>query len=222
MPEELNFQQTTLSKSEVATPRSNSSKNTILSVQIAQNANFSDIFPFEFKANKSPFLLSNAAVNKQKAITAMYIEAEVKEKPHLVNFRQVPAMCSIFNKKSGKISVFEFEEKKELPITETFMVFGSTSSWAEKTEQEIFEETKGWNVVRYFTSEPQKQPPYILLKCKDCNKKLLSMGACISLEEKYETCICYFCKACHRNDLNIPKEMENGTTLLVSYVEICY
>ncbi|KAG9286227.1 hypothetical protein G9A89_014213 [Geosiphon pyriformis] len=49
--------------------------------QIAQNANLSDIFPFEFEANESPFLLSNAAVNKQKAITAMYTEAIVKGKP---------------------------------------------------------------------------------------------------------------------------------------------
>ncbi|KAG9290628.1 hypothetical protein G9A89_011591 [Geosiphon pyriformis] len=50
MPEELNFQQT---------------------------AFFEDIFPFEFKANKLPFLLSNIAVNKQKAITAMYTETEL-------------------------------------------------------------------------------------------------------------------------------------------------
>ncbi|KAG9299512.1 hypothetical protein G9A89_020683 [Geosiphon pyriformis] len=36
-------------------------------------------------SNESPFLLSNPAVNKQKAITAMYTEATVKEKPiHLI------------------------------------------------------------------------------------------------------------------------------------------
>ncbi|KAG9299116.1 hypothetical protein G9A89_020429 [Geosiphon pyriformis] len=53
--------------------------------RIAENANLSDIFPFEFEANKSPFLLSNAATNKQKAITAMYTEAEVEEKTiHLI------------------------------------------------------------------------------------------------------------------------------------------
>ncbi|KAG9301740.1 hypothetical protein G9A89_003286 [Geosiphon pyriformis] len=49
--------------------------------KIAENANLSDIFPFEFEANESPFLLSNAAANEQKAITAMYTEAEVEEKP---------------------------------------------------------------------------------------------------------------------------------------------
>ncbi|KAG9285146.1 hypothetical protein G9A89_004361 [Geosiphon pyriformis] len=57
--------------SEVAAPRSNSFNNTILPAQIVQNANLSDIFPFKFEANKSSFLLSNAAVNEQKAITAI-------------------------------------------------------------------------------------------------------------------------------------------------------
>ncbi|KAG9295492.1 hypothetical protein G9A89_013521 [Geosiphon pyriformis] len=54
MPKESDFQQTALSE---------------------------DIFPFEFKANKLSFLLSNAAANEQKAITAMYTEATVEEKP---------------------------------------------------------------------------------------------------------------------------------------------
>ncbi|KAG9291607.1 hypothetical protein G9A89_022026 [Geosiphon pyriformis] len=58
IPEESDFQQTVLSE---------------------------DIFPFEFEANELPFLLSNAAVNKQKAITAMYTEATVERKPiHLI------------------------------------------------------------------------------------------------------------------------------------------
>ncbi|KAG9287998.1 hypothetical protein G9A89_017593 [Geosiphon pyriformis] len=44
-----------------------------------------DIFLFEFKANKSPFLLSNAVANEQKAITVIYIEAKVEGKPiHLI------------------------------------------------------------------------------------------------------------------------------------------
>ncbi|KAG9300232.1 hypothetical protein G9A89_011305 [Geosiphon pyriformis] len=53
--------------------------------RIAKNANLSDIFPFEFEANESPFLLSNAAANEQKTITAMYTKAEVKGKTiHLI------------------------------------------------------------------------------------------------------------------------------------------
>ncbi|KAG9286427.1 hypothetical protein G9A89_014593 [Geosiphon pyriformis] len=35
--------------------------------------------------------------------------------------------------------VFEFEEEKEMPLTETYMAFGSTFNWTEETEQEIFE-----------------------------------------------------------------------------------
>ncbi|KAG9287492.1 hypothetical protein G9A89_023864 [Geosiphon pyriformis] len=49
-------------------------------IKIAENANLLDIFSFEFEANESLFLLSNAAANKQKAITVIYTEAEVEEK----------------------------------------------------------------------------------------------------------------------------------------------
>ncbi|KAG9302471.1 hypothetical protein G9A89_006435 [Geosiphon pyriformis] len=85
IPEESDFQQTALFEGEVAAPKLNSSNHTILLAQIAQNTNLPDIFPFEFKANESLFLLSNTAVNKQKAITAMYTEATVKGKPiHLI------------------------------------------------------------------------------------------------------------------------------------------
>ncbi|KAG9302227.1 hypothetical protein G9A89_020661 [Geosiphon pyriformis] len=81
IPEESDFQQTALSEDKVTALRSNSSNHTISPTQIAQNANRSDIFPFEFEANESPFLLSNAAVNEQKVITAMYTEATVEGKP---------------------------------------------------------------------------------------------------------------------------------------------
>ncbi|KAG9289373.1 hypothetical protein G9A89_007934 [Geosiphon pyriformis] len=226
---------------EVAAPRSNPSNNTIPPAQIAQNANLLDIFPFEFKANESPFLLSNAAANEQKAITAMYTKATVERKPirlildsesaesiityqlmqqlqktvnrpaqtvivtangmkktpvrEIDNFpftidgitipvkvlvidalqyqalvrnnwllkvnanldwktqklkisyqgqyTIVPATCGTFNKQSEKAPVFEFEKEKEMPLTETYMAFESTSNWAEETEQEIFEESRG-------------------------------------------------------------------------------
>ncbi|KAG9298257.1 hypothetical protein G9A89_002745 [Geosiphon pyriformis] len=36
-------------------------------------------------------------------------------------------------------------------------------------------------------------------------QKLLLIGACISPEEEYETCICYFCKACYRKRFGYPK-----------------
>ncbi|KAG9284731.1 hypothetical protein G9A89_003034 [Geosiphon pyriformis] len=187
-----------------------------------QPALFKDIFPFEFEANESPFLLSNTAVNEQKTITAIYTEAEVERKPiqlildsgsagtqtvivtadnmkktpvgEINNFpftidgitipvkvlvmnalqyqafikndwlfktntnldweiqklkisyqgqyTRVPATCGTFNKKTEKAPVFKFEEKKELPATETFMALGLPSNWAEETEQEIFEEIR--------------------------------------------------------------------------------
>ncbi|KAG9289286.1 hypothetical protein G9A89_007847 [Geosiphon pyriformis] len=241
IPEESDFQQTALSEDEVAVLRSNLSNHTIVPAQIAQNANLSNIFPFEFEANESSFLLSNAAVNKQKAITAMYTEATVERKPirlildsgsagsiityqlmqqlkqnidrpaqtvivtadgmkktpvgeiddfpfsidgitipvkvlvmdapqyqalvrndwllkananlnwetqelkisYQGQYTIVPAICGIFNKCSEKAPVFEFEEEKEMPLTETYMALGSTSNWAEETEQEIFEESRG-------------------------------------------------------------------------------
>ncbi|KAG9298082.1 hypothetical protein G9A89_018165 [Geosiphon pyriformis] len=83
MPEEQNFHHTAPLEGRATAQQQNPSHNhtTILPARIAKNANLSDIFPFEFEANKSPFLLSSAAANKQKAITAMYTEAEAERKP---------------------------------------------------------------------------------------------------------------------------------------------
>ncbi|KAG9287009.1 hypothetical protein G9A89_022973 [Geosiphon pyriformis] len=51
---------------------------------------------------------------------------------------RVSATCGTFNKHSEKALAFEFEPKEEKPIIETFMALGSTSNWAEETEQEHF------------------------------------------------------------------------------------
>ncbi|KAG9294203.1 hypothetical protein G9A89_021562 [Geosiphon pyriformis] len=77
-----NFHHTALSEDRTVAQQQNPSHNhtIILPARIAENANLSDIFFFEFEANESPFLLSNAAANKQKAITVMYTEAEVEGK----------------------------------------------------------------------------------------------------------------------------------------------
>ncbi|KAG9294430.1 hypothetical protein G9A89_001935 [Geosiphon pyriformis] len=82
IPEEQNFHYTALSKGKTVAQQQNSSytPTTIPPARITENANLSDIFPFEFEANESPFLLSNAATNEQKAITAIYTEAEVERK----------------------------------------------------------------------------------------------------------------------------------------------
>ncbi|KAG9286853.1 hypothetical protein G9A89_012403 [Geosiphon pyriformis] len=229
---------------------------TIPPARIAENANLSDIFPFEFKANESPFLLSNAATNKQKAITAIYTEAEVKIKTirlilnnrstrNIITYQLMqqlkrntpvgeidnfpftldgitipvkvlvmdalqlenPRITTLLSRTTclKKAPVFEFEEEEEKPVVKTFMAIELTSNWAEETEQIYFAtnsyseepETFGWNIP-YFKPEPKKQHSYILLKCKDCYKKLFSMGVCISPEEKYENHTCYYCKTCHR------------------------
>ncbi|KAG9303305.1 hypothetical protein G9A89_013631 [Geosiphon pyriformis] len=169
---------------------------TIPPARIAENANLSDIFPFEFEANESPSLLSNAAANEQKAITAMYTEAEVEEKtirlildsgsagsiityqlmqqlkrnidqpaqtvivtadgmkktpvgeinnfPFTLDGITIPVKVLVidtphtFNKHFEKAPAFEFEPEEEKPLIETFMALGSTSNWADKTEQEHF------------------------------------------------------------------------------------
>ncbi|KAG9302620.1 hypothetical protein G9A89_007324 [Geosiphon pyriformis] len=87
MPEEQNFCHTALSESRAAAQQQNSfhTPTTIPPARIAENANLSDIFSFEFEANESPFLLSNTVANEQKAITTMYTEAKVEGKPiHLI------------------------------------------------------------------------------------------------------------------------------------------
>ncbi|KAG9297884.1 hypothetical protein G9A89_015475 [Geosiphon pyriformis] len=83
MLEEQDFHHTALIESRAAAQQQQNpsyTSTTIPPARITENANLSDIFPFEFEANKSPFLLSNAAANEQKAIMAMYIEAKVEGK----------------------------------------------------------------------------------------------------------------------------------------------
>ncbi|KAG9307765.1 hypothetical protein G9A89_023330 [Geosiphon pyriformis] len=88
MPEEQDFHHIASSEGRAAAQQQqNPSHNhtTIPPARITENANLSDIFPFEFEANELPFLLSNATANEQKAITAMYAEAKVEGKPiHLI------------------------------------------------------------------------------------------------------------------------------------------
>ncbi|KAG9288187.1 hypothetical protein G9A89_020493 [Geosiphon pyriformis] len=82
MPEEQDFHYTAPLEGRAAAQQQNPfyTPTTIPPARIAENANLLDIFPFEFKANESSFLLSNAAANEQKAITAMYTEAKVERK----------------------------------------------------------------------------------------------------------------------------------------------
>ncbi|KAG9304417.1 hypothetical protein G9A89_019979 [Geosiphon pyriformis] len=82
IPKEQDFYHIALSEGKAAARQQNLSYTliTISLTRIVENANFSNIFPFEFEANESPFLFSNTVINEQKAITAMYTEAKVKRK----------------------------------------------------------------------------------------------------------------------------------------------
>ncbi|KAG9288859.1 hypothetical protein G9A89_012188 [Geosiphon pyriformis] len=170
MPEEQDFHYTAPSEGRATAQQQNSSYTsiTISPARIAENANFSDIFPFEFKANESPFLLSNTAANKQKAITAMYTEAEtpvgeIDNFPFTLDRITIPVKVLIMNAPQYqaltekpknynssiknnipeypllvKAPAFEFEPKEKKPIIETFMALGLTSNWADETEQQYF------------------------------------------------------------------------------------
>ncbi|KAG9296920.1 hypothetical protein G9A89_006875 [Geosiphon pyriformis] len=106
MPEEQEFHHTAPSEGRAAAQQQNPFYNhtTIPPAQIAENTNLTDIFPFEFEANESLFLLSNAAANEQKAIMAMYTEAEVEEK----------TICLILDNGSTGIIVIANGMKKTL------------------------------------------------------------------------------------------------------------
>ncbi|KAG9284356.1 hypothetical protein G9A89_023613 [Geosiphon pyriformis] len=104
MPEEQNFHYTAHLEGRAAAQQQNSSytPTTIPPAKIAENANLSDIFPFKFEANESPFLLSNASANEQKAITTMYTKAEVEGK----------AICLILDSGSaGSIIIYQLMQQ---------------------------------------------------------------------------------------------------------------
>ncbi|KAG9285912.1 hypothetical protein G9A89_013337 [Geosiphon pyriformis] len=252
IPEEPDFYHTVLSEEKAAARQQNPSytPTTILPARIAENANLSDIFPFEFEANELLFLLSNAAANKQKAITAMYTEAKVEGKAiHLIldiivtadGMKKTP-VGEIDNFLftldriiiSVKVLVMDMPQYQALIRNDwlqkannntpeyLLLVVHSTnvpkkprllnSNWKKKSPllkhlwhlgqppirlMKLNNMTTRWNVP-YSKPEPRKQRPYISLKCKNCHKKLSSMGACISPEEEYENHTCYYCKTCHR------------------------
>ncbi|KAG9293597.1 hypothetical protein G9A89_005600 [Geosiphon pyriformis] len=105
-PIQQQYQQPSTQHYQVAAARQQNpsyTPTTISPARIAENTNLSDIFPFEFEANKSPFLLSNVAANKQKAITAMYTKAEVKGK----------TICLILNSGSAR-SIITYQLMQQL------------------------------------------------------------------------------------------------------------
>ncbi|KAG9290761.1 hypothetical protein G9A89_011724 [Geosiphon pyriformis] len=59
------------------------------------------------------------------------------------------------------------------------------------------------------TKPPKPAPPlHIPLKCKDCNKKLFSIGAWVASDKDYWTCTHYYCKLCHHKHYEYPKRQD--------------
>ncbi|KAG9304243.1 hypothetical protein G9A89_019805 [Geosiphon pyriformis] len=83
-----------------------------------------DIFPFKFEANELPFLLSNAVSNEQKAITAMYTEAEVEEK----------TICLILDSKSaGSIIIYQLMQQLKRNVNQPAQTVIVTADGMKKT-----------------------------------------------------------------------------------------
>ncbi|KAG9298054.1 hypothetical protein G9A89_001697 [Geosiphon pyriformis] len=80
-----------------------------------------------------------------------------------------------------------------MPLIKTYMALGLTFNWSEKTEQEIFEESREWKKEHVFL---QKR-----------NMKFVPVT---------------FAKHIIKNELDLQKEVENETTHLVLQVEIYY
>ncbi|KAG9285698.1 hypothetical protein G9A89_002265 [Geosiphon pyriformis] len=70
---------------------------------------------------------------------------EINNFPFTIDGITIPVKVLVMNApqyQALKAPVFEFKEEKKIPLTETYMALGSTSNWAEETEQEIFEESR--------------------------------------------------------------------------------
>ncbi|KAG9298601.1 hypothetical protein G9A89_000820 [Geosiphon pyriformis] len=65
--------------------------------------------------------------------------------------------------------------------------------------------TSGWT-CSYIVHEPLPQSSYILLKCKNCGKKLSSMGIWIVLDKDYWMRTHYYYKSCHRKRYGYSKK----------------
>ncbi|KAG9286446.1 hypothetical protein G9A89_014612 [Geosiphon pyriformis] len=151
-------------------PKEQDFHHTALSeARIAENTNLSDIFSFEFEANESLFLLSNAAANKQKAITAIYTEAEVKEK----------TICLILNNGSAGIIVTA-DGMKKTPVREidNFLSCNGHSSVLSPLPATCGTFNKCSEKAPAFEFEPEEEKPII--------KTFMALGSMSNWAKKTE------------------------------------
>ncbi|KAG9294890.1 hypothetical protein G9A89_003230 [Geosiphon pyriformis] len=151
-----NFHHTALSEGRAAAQQQNSSytSTTIPPARIAENANLSDIFPFEFEANELPFLLSNAAANEQKAITAMYTETKVEGKAiHLI----------LDSRSAGSIITYQLMQQLKRNVNRPAQTVIVTADGIKKTPVPVTCGTfnKRSEKAPAFKFEPEEEKPII-------------------------------------------------------------
>ncbi|KAG9306874.1 hypothetical protein G9A89_002543 [Geosiphon pyriformis] len=112
------------------------------------------------------------------------------------------------------VSWADIDHNELLPI-----LLSPTLSWEEKRkgkkkENNLPEKTEltkdttsGWTSL-YFIHEPLPQPPHILLKYKNCEKKLSSMEAWVTPDKNYWMQTHYYYKSCHCKWYDYPKRQD--------------
>ncbi|KAG9307356.1 hypothetical protein G9A89_017185 [Geosiphon pyriformis] len=214
IPEEQDFHHTALSEGRATAQQQQNpsyTPTTIPPARIAENANLSDIFPFEFEANESSFLLSNAATNKQKAITAMYTEAEVEGKAiHLIlNSRSTGIIVTANGMKKTPV-----EEIDNFPFTldEITIPVKVLTGKSKNYNSSIKDNIPEYPLLVVHSTNALKKPQLLNSNRKKKNLSLKHLwhldqppiglmklnNTCISPEEEYENHTCYYCKACYR------------------------
>ncbi|KAG9286946.1 hypothetical protein G9A89_001184 [Geosiphon pyriformis] len=121
IPEKSDFQQTALSKGEVAIPRSNPSNHTIPPVQIAQNANLSDIFHLNLKQMNHHFCLVMQHYNiQEKRPKTSETKTSNKGKQRLKQYSRTTSNTPTLQKTTAKhLQTPEQETSVKLPLSIT-------------------------------------------------------------------------------------------------------
>ncbi|KAG9306591.1 hypothetical protein G9A89_004788 [Geosiphon pyriformis] len=188
--------------------------NNIPSTTSTKDETLAAIFLFELE-KMTPVLLFSGAALDTKLITMMYTDAKVNGHSIklILNSRLVGSIITrqLMNQLDYRVDrtvstcIITADRTTKTLIDEL-----STWEWEEdnkrkrkkKEEENITEEAtntkeinNGWT-NSYSIHEPLPQPPYIPLKCKDCEKKLSFMGAWVVSNKDYWTCTHYYSINC--------------------------
>ncbi|KAG9303492.1 hypothetical protein G9A89_018388 [Geosiphon pyriformis] len=112
---------------------------------------------------------------------------------------QVPAMCGYFKATNTTAPLIDFEEEKPKP------------TWEREKGKRKAKEEEPLPTVSY--TSYTDIPPQLLSYCKpkliciDCDKKLLSIGACCSNDKEYQMATKFYCHACLVECFQRPKRV---------------